>query len=802
MRRLSLAIALIGAAAAAGCGGGTAPTATGTGRGVPGSTFTVQVRGDGPAFWDPGVAATSFRVVGGRVRSTPAGIDCGTVNGVAVAGACTADFAWGTAVTLAAYPDPDPDASTATANPNTAWAFAGSCGGAGACALDGNADKMVLVRFAATQVFGHPNFSAGAVHGPEYLRYVAGTSAYDCRSCHGASLQGEGLALGCGTCHSAKVTAFLQANTSPAVHAAGNAAFGALFDAAPVPTTGPGVTTLCIDCHRTQVTGFMASQHWSWKGPTPQLHALSSFQLVEALQDPGTVGKVNLINNFCVSVASNEKRCDQCHAGYGGPGITASGKAAHDPTNLGKPELVDCLICHSARVSGNNLTAPVAGTAVTYQKSTGSPGWGNPSPGAGIAALLKESAVNLRAPTRDNCGFCHFGAGGDDSVKIMSTSLIAPSSAVDVHMSPSTGNLTCADCHADASHRVRGAGVHTPTAYARLSCTECHATPHAASAQAATIDSHLDTVACQTCHIPAFARGQPIKVDWDWSTAGYKGLGTGAAGSPVGTVYVCLDPATNVESATTPAYTGTCAAGLVKLKKYDYMKGTFTWGQSVRPTYAWYNGTMTHVTTADRGAFTAETGTTTAFADRITLSAPAGSRADATAKIFPFKVMTGRQAVYVDDANGGSFVVAPGLFSGSPGDGSFWGTTGTAGFTYVPAAGETAGVLPAAPLGGTYNVTYAGVVYASEPWDNLLGKVFAKGAKAAGQVGSTTASLPRYAQGSAGWDWRYTKMYMDLEHEVAPAAQALSCDACHGPTPVIDFTQLGYGCANPASCPR
>ena len=736
------------------------------------------------------------------VTSNVGGIDCGADAGGVLHKVCEVMLPYGTPVTL-------------TASPNTAgWVhgWAGACTGtADACPVGMTDTRFVAVRFAAdtTGLGAHPNLTDGRVHGPMYLQAARGDAgSFACKDCHGATLQGQGLAPGCGTaaCHDPRVVTFLQANASGTVHAGPNAAYAALFDAAPVSTTGPGITALCLDCHESRGAQLMATQHWSWKGPTPQLYALSSFQFVNTLQNPGSVGKLNLINNFCVAVPSNEKRCDQCHTGYGGPGITANGKSAHDATNVGNPLLVDCLICHSSKVSGNNTIAPTVGGAVEYQKSTGSPGWGNPAGAAGVLpTLLRNSAVAVRrTPTRDNCGFCHFGAGGDDSVKIMSTSLVAPSESIDVHMAPARSNLTCADCHmSGADHKVKGAGVHTPNNYARLSCSGCHPTPHAASPNAAALNGHLDTVACQTCHIPAFARGQPIKVDWDWSTAGHKALGTGATGSPVGTIYVCLDPATNAESATTPPSTGTCAPGLVKLKKYDYMKGTFTWGQSVRPTYGWYNGKMVHVTTQDRGTFTVETGTTPALADRITLSAPLGTRGDASAKIFPFKIMTGRQAVYVDDANGGSFIVTPGLFSGSAGDGAFWGVTGTAGFTYNVSGTETAGVLPAAPLSGTYTVTYAGTAYANEPWDNLLGKVFAKGAKAAGQVGPATPSLPKYAgAGTSGWDWRYTKMYMDLEHEVAPAAQALSCDACHGPSPVMDFTQLGYSCANPADCPR
>ena len=50
-------------------------------------------------------------------------------------------------------------------------------------------------------------------------------------------------------------------------------------------------------------------------------------------------------------------------------------------------------------------------------------------------------------------------------------------------------------------------------------CQSCHGTkPH--PAKMAKLNEHTDKIACQTCHIPEFARGQATKMTWDWSTAG------------------------------------------------------------------------------------------------------------------------------------------------------------------------------------------------------------------------------------------------------------------------------------------
>jgi hypothetical protein len=294
----------------------------------------------------------------------------------------------------------------------------------------------------------------------------------------------------------------------------------------------------------------------------------------------------------------------------------------------------------------------------------------------------------------------------------------------------------------------------------------------------------------------------PGKTDWDWSTAGWK---TATFPHPA-TIYACVSGTTE-----TP-YAGQCS-GTAKVKKYDYMKGTFAWGQHVPPVYGWYDGTMTHVTTDDRGAFTIETGLTTAITDRITLSSPVGDRADLTAKIYPFKLMTGRQAVYVDDAGGNSFIITPNLFAETGADGGFWGVLsaqppGTAhAYAYDPAGMTTTAFgAPSEPLSGNFTL---GTAYAGYPAatpvsiETLLSNVFTKGADLADQYDpAVLGTMARYDGTNPGWDWRYTKMYMDLEHEVAPAAQALGCASCHGATPVMDFQQLGYGCANPAECPR
>jgi len=525
-------------------------------------------------------------------------------------------------------------------------------------------------------------------------------------------------------------------------------------------TTGYQVTARCTSCHPQQAADVMGTLHWTWKGPTPQLQGMADFLPDGSTQNPGSIGKVNLVNNFCIAVPSNEKRCDQCHAGYGGdPDPTKPQKSARAYTSAAAggdssiplEHRVDCLVCHADPVSG-------------YAKDLKT--FGNPVPAVDLA---RAARLVRRTPTRQNCGACHFYAGGGDNVKLMGSALRDPTEALDVHMGR---NMDCAACHAEPGHNFKGAGIHVPANFARSSCEDCHgAAPHAGKfAMGATIDRHTDAIACQTCHIPTFSRAQFAKMDWNWSTAGDKSRGTSGVETALVNDLGAPDPAGS------------------SVVVFDYIKGDFLWQRNVKPAYAWYNGGMAHATTVDKGAFTIETGLTTADADRITLGMPLGGPADPTAKIFPFKLMRGRQAVYVNGSN--SFIITPALF----GPTGFWGVVQSVGYTFDPASGN-------------YTAPNASVpVVAPTPLDSLLSTIFTTGSIKAGSVPAGTPTFAKYDGVNPGWDWRYTKLYMDLNHEVAPKAQAIGagsdCAACHSATPVIDFQALGYCAGDPMACPK
>ena len=461
--------------------------------------------------------------------------------------------------------------------------------------------------------------------------------------------------------------------------------------AGPFPS-GPSVTQVCIDCHPDQADAVLHGPHFQWIGATPGL---------AGHEGDTTVGKNNLINNFCVSVPGNEKRCAQCHAGYDYEG------PSYDFDDITK---IDCLVCHADPASG-------------YVKDPKNAG----RPAVGVDLVLAAGSVG--ESTRANCGSCHFGAGGGDNVKKgdLGSALTNPAHEVDVHMG---AGMTCASCHAGPDHALLGQGVHNPVSEGRLDCTDCHsAAPHALLP---LMNEHAQDIACQTCHIPAFSRAQPTKMWWDWSSAGNKTRGT-----------------EGVEKTT-------LADGTV-VTSYDFMKGDFVWEKEVRPVLAWHDGRAVHMTLTDTYPSGAGTGPDTA--GRIAY--PLGSKLDAGAKIFPFKLMRGKQPGPVT----GLFLIAPKLF----GPGGFW--------PLIPAADQ----------------------YTPEAVRALWTDTLTLGARVAGQIPGDASVL------DADWTWVETEMYLGINHEVAPKEMALGhapCQDCHM-NQDFPWEDLGYLCdplGNPITC--
>lgn len=339
-------------------------------------------------------------------------------------------------------------------------------------------------------------------------------------------------------------------------------------------TTGPEVTQACLACHPDAAQEMMATSHWTWESGPVTL--------------PGREvavygGKKNVINNFCIGVMPNLPPCTACHAGYGWE---------DQSFDFADETKVDCLVCHD--------------TSGGYIKANG----GYPAE----SVDLKSVAESVGNPTRANCGNCHFAGGGGDAAKHgdLDSSINFPSENLDVHMGKY--DFGCTDCHRTEQHTIAGRSITVSLDDAgQVYCTDCHnAQPH----EDARINDHADTVACQTCHIPSFARKLETKMAWDWSQAGQDRPD---------------DP-----------------------HEYLKIKGSFIYEENVTPTYAWYAGTTERYIAGDSIDPTTVT----------VLNQPVGGIKVPEAKIFPFKVHLANQ-IYDAENN---YLLIPKTY----GEGGYW----------------------------------------------------------------------------------------------------------------------------------
>ncbi len=324
--------------------------------------------------------------------------------------------------------------------------------------------------------------------------------------------------------------------------------------------------------------------------------------------------------------------------------------------NFADKTKIDCLICHD--------------TTGTYKKDP--LGAGMPNTDVDLVRVARK----VGKPSRRTCGECHFSGGGEDPVKHgkLNPFLGFHTSSCDIHM----GGLgfQCHECHQTRNHKIAGRSLSLPVAEGSRSCEDCHTSlPHQGKGILNHhLNRHTEHLACTTCHNPVYAECNPTKTYWDWSTAGDK-------------------------------------KRMVKKNEYgmpDYNRkyGDFSWETSVKPAYAWYNGKVRRHLLGDKINIEGVT----------LLTEPVGEVNDPNSRIYPFKVMNGRQAADVLY----NYLLVPHLF----GPGGYWEDLN---------------------------------------WQ----KSFADGMQAAG--------LPY----SGRFKWVETKMYLGLTHEVMAKNLALSCVQCH-----------------------
>jgi len=429
---------------------------------------------------------------------------------------------------------------------------------------------------------------------------------------------------------------------------------------------GPAVTKACLECHTEAAKQLHKTSHWTW-----------------AFENPVTgqmLGKKNVVNNFCVATATNWPRCTSCHIGYGWKDASFDLKSEVN---------VDCLVCHDTTDTYKKF--PTGAGHPNYEPKKWPPKKGKVWPPPDLVKI----AQGVGKPDRDNCGRCHFYGGGGDGVKHghLDSSMHEPSKSTDVHMDAEGLNFSCQTCHTTGGHEIAGSryapnvaddkGVDIPgrTDNSRATCVSCHgSTPHGAGANA-KLDQHTDKVACVTCHVPEFARGgRKTKTWWDWSTAGRKDQ----HGKPL----VIKD---------SEGY-----------DTYNFKKGDFRWEANVVPEYRWFNGEIGFSTL----------GAKIDDSKVVSINQVNGSYDDPDSRIWPFKVMRGRQPY--DTQN--KVLAVPHLF-GKDSD-AYW---------------------------------------KSFDWDRAI-----------------KAGLEAIGQNFSGeYGFIETEYYWPVTHMVTPKEQALSCESCH-----------------------
>ncbi len=314
--------------------------------------------------------------------------------------------------------------------------------------------------------------------------------------------------------------------------------------------TGPDVTEACLTCHNQADAQFHATVHWNWAYEHPE----TGEQL----------GKRHLIDNHVLSITDNEAYCATCHNGYGFDGPDYDFEASVN---------IDCLSCHDT--TGEYEKLPGAAGHPAYEPTEYPPGsgtiWEPPD--------LTRIAQNVGSTSRQSCGSCHFG---DRNVNpFVHGSLPAalgddPSPELDVHMGTDFLDFSCATCHEPQQHDFISSNYYPVSArdmrdshMVQATCVNCHDADDVHDDRYLT--QHTERIACQTCHVPSYARGEPQMVRWDWSEAGR----TDEDGNPI------------VER------------NEDDLLVYHGHYGAFEWDQDITPRYVWFNSIITFTTVGE-----------------------------------------------------------------------------------------------------------------------------------------------------------------------------------------------------------
>lgn len=315
------------------------------------------------------------------------------------------------------------------------------------------------------------------------------------------------------------------------------------------------VTAECLMCHEDAGEQVISSNHWNW------LSSVNSAKFKPELINEKYVP----INNFCLAVSDSSSQCIACHIPFA---------EMDESFEFNLTENIDCLVCHDQ--------------TGTYKRSPF---------GSGISEAdidLLAVAQSVGKPKTENCATCHFSGIGGVLLRsgAMDTSLLNASEEIDFHL----GGLGfgCSDCHESEAHNI---SQKNESGESPVTCEICHdLNPH----KKENLNNHSSAVACQTCHIPTYARTEPSITYWDWSKAGE-----------------------DRESSKDEFGQDT----------YFRSLGELVWSKNIKPEYFWSNGSSEYY----------ELGEKVEKSKPIDISKPTGKISDAKSKIFPFKVVKSKQ---------------------------------------------------------------------------------------------------------------------------------------------------------------
>jgi hypothetical protein len=243
--------------------------------------------------------------------------------------------------------------------------------------------------------------------------------------------------------------------------------------------TWDGSPGVCLSCHTEEAQQMYASAHYQWQGEA----------LYDAANGPLMQGKISdAFNSYCINILGNWNACGSCHVGLGEPPALTAAPSDAQLRNI------DCLVCHQKdykRVKVDGVFVPDT---------------------ANMTISLNQAVQTVHRPDRTACLSCHAKAGGGDAVKRGDLALASATTAdtqYDVHMSTAGADLNCLDCHTARDHRIAGKGsdLRETDLDVEMACTACH-TDKASSTghETADVNRHVSRVACQTCHIPTYAK--------------------------------------------------------------------------------------------------------------------------------------------------------------------------------------------------------------------------------------------------------------------------------------------------------